>query len=335
MDSEDIYDKYISKNWENDNYRFHQKPSKTCLLECFLHEHQDHKNLMNVINNMSYMIPYCALKIYCSNKNYEKLKELEKYNKNIIIDPNIPESRTIFEYNNMMIDPNFWKSFESEKVLIFQTDSAVLQNNILKFIHYDYVGAAWPYNPTGVDDIHVGNGGFSLRNPKICSDICRVNKMDFPEDVFFAKHFHYTEYANVADMDIANQFSCETIPMINTFGMHKAYLYTPRSYIKKLFDVRHKKVKQPFIIDAFIGCEGNIIKRSQKLLDWIKLGIGPSGLYIPKDSIVPYELDKYDEYAGKKKYLGIKFYSQVEKKEEICPIMLIKNKIVQFDNLIY
>ena len=337
MEGEDIYNDFISQEWNCDNFKFHQKISKSCLLEAYIHEPSNHKNLMHVLKNMSYMIPYCGLKIHCSEKNYESLKELKNFNKNIIIDQSIPSSRTLWEYNNMMVNPEFWKSFESEKVLIFQTDSAVLQNNILKFIHYDYIGARWPYNPTEVDDIHIGNGGFCLRNPKICYDICRKNNLppQWAEDVFYAKHFHYTEYAVLPEISVADEFSSELVPSLNSFGMHKTYGYNSKFFIKRLLNLNYQKIKQPLIIDVCIGCDNNIIHRSEKLTNWVKLGVSHNGINIPKDAIVPFDLGKdAPNFAGQKKYLLIKYYSQIDKKEQFCPVMLIKNKIVQYDNLI-
>lgn len=335
MDAEEIYNNFISQNWECNDFKFHQKIDKSCLLEAYIHEPSNHKNLMNVIKNMSFMIPYCGLKIHCSEISYPIVKELETYNKNIIINNDIPNSRTLFEYNNMMVNPEFWNSFESEKVLIFQNDSAVLQNNILKFLHYDYIGARWPYNPTNVDDIHVGNGGFSLRNPKICYDICRKNTNDpgCAEDVFFARNFNYIEHANVPSINVADEFSTETVPVINTFGMHKTYGYNSKFFLKKLLDVHYNKINQPLILDVLIACENTILYKSKKLTDWVKLGVGPHGIHIPKDAVVPYELEN-DEFIGKKKFLLVKFYSQIDKKEDYCPVMLVKNKIVQYDNLI-
>jgi len=337
MQGQEIYNNFMSQPWENDNFKYHTKIDSKCLLECYIHEPNKDNNLMNVIKNMSFMIPYCGLKIQCSSNNYEYLVDkINPQNNNVVIDPSVPTSRTLYEYNNNMVNPEFWKSFESEKVLIFQTDSAVLQNNILKFLHYDYLGARWPYNPLNIDDIHVGNGGFNLRNPKICYDISRMNviEKDMAEDVYYAKHFYYTEYANVPDIHVADQFSTEVVPVINTFGMHKTYAYNTPYFIKKLLDVHYKKYPQPMILDVFIGCDDKIVHRSQKLFDWVKLGMGPTGINIPKDAVVPYDIPNKEQFCGKKKYLLIKYISSLDRKEYFCPVMLVKNKIVQYDNLI-
>jgi len=335
MENEYLYDKFISKNWSS-KFSNHAKLDKTCLLECYIHEPRNHKNLLHSIKNMSYMIPYCGLRIHCSDENKELLHETFKKdnNNNIFIDSTLPTSRTLFEYNSQMVNPDFWKSFQSEKVLIFQTDSAVLQNSILKFIHYDYLGARWPYNPTNCDDIHIGNGGFSLRNPRICYNITRKHgiEMGQPEDVYFAKHFHYCEDANVPEINIADEFSAEVVPVINSFGMHKTYGYNPKEYMKKLFDVRTDCFKQPDILDVGIVCDNKIMIDNDYLKRWVQLGMGPRGIYIPKGAVVPFRLD--ESFAGSKKFLYIRYYSHEEKKENQSVLMIIKNRNIQMDYLI-
>lgn len=333
--AEQIFNNFLNTKWEPD-FSTHVKNDKA-VLECYIHEPFLSDNLLKVIDNVSHMLPNTALKIHCSELNYENIKaHVKTTENNVIIDPTIPKARTLFEYNYHMTNPDFYKSFTSDKVLIFQTDSAVLQNNILKFLHYDYVGAPWPYNPVGVDNIHVGNGGFSLRNPKICADICRKFSIfeGVPEDAYFAKYLYYSENACLPTVEDAKLFSTELYPVTGTFGMHKTYAYNSEFFINKLLNVNTKKIKPPIIMETFVGCEKGPIYTSEKLLNWLKTGIGPEGLYIPKDTIVPYHIENYGDYSGYKKFLYIKYLSQIDCQIKQCLVMLIQNKQVQFDCLL-
>jgi len=326
---------FLNSKWEPD-FATHVKNEKA-ILECYIHEPAVNDNLLKVIDNVSHMLPYSALKIHCSELNHEIIKEhVKKTQNNVIIDPTIPTARTLFEYNYHMTNPDFYRSFTSDKVLIFQTDSAVLQNNILRFLHYDYVGAPWPYNPVGVDNIHIGNGGFSLRNPRICADICRKFSIHegIPEDAYFAKYFYYTENALLPTVEEAKLFSTELYPVTGTFGMHKTYNYNSEYFINKLLNINTKKINPPIIMEAFVGCEKGPMYTSEKLLNWLKTGIGPEGLYIPKDTVVPYDLKDYSEFVGHKKFLYVKYLSQKDSTIKQALIMLILNKQVQFDNLL-
>lgn len=331
----EYFNDFLNKDWDYD-FNTHIKNDENCPLECYLHEHINKKESINVLNNLSHMLPYSALTIHCSDINYEFLcNHVKNENNNVTIKNSIPTSRTLDEYNYHMTNPDFWNSFKSKKVLIFQTDSAILQNNILKFMEYDYVGAPWLYNPCNVDDIHIGNGGLSLRNPVICAEICKKYTIPrgFPEDVFFSKNFYYCEHANLPNFNEAMEFSAETIPSIGTFGMHKVYGYNQKYVVNKIFNVSTKKNKSPKILEAKIICDNDIIYSNDNLIKWLNLGIGNDGLFIPKNTIIPYDTN-YGLYAGSKKILYIKFFSEITKKLNETFVLLIKNKKVQFDYLI-
>ncbi|MEN9919816.1 MAG: hypothetical protein RL662_2252 [Bacteroidota bacterium] len=101
----------------------------------------------------------------------------------------------IVGYNKLMLDKSFYERFiDYDRILIYQTDCFVFEDKLAQWVKFDYVGAPWiigeePRNlkleqfklwikdkikyrlgrPNDFDTVQfrVGNGGFSLRNPKL------------------------------------------------------------------------------------------------------------------------------------------------------------------------
>jgi hypothetical protein len=86
------------------------------------------------------------------------------------------------EYDKLLMSESFWNLFKEENILIFQTDSCIMNSNvnIHNFLHYPFIGGTYFYytisKPNNNSDekiiIHINNspsvvfsinGGFSLR----------------------------------------------------------------------------------------------------------------------------------------------------------------------------
>lgn len=111
------------------------------------------------------------------------------------------------DYNRYLRSVDLWSSLRMfEKVLMFQTDSLLLSYDIDRFLPFDYIGAPWHFNqfaPSyawfkglrkfGYFQEGVGNGGLSLRNPRIMLQIAEWYKhktsVAANEDVFFISKF--------------------------------------------------------------------------------------------------------------------------------------------------
>lgn len=189
----------------------------------------------------------------------------------------------IYPYNNINIDQYslilsscaFWNEFKGNKILLYQEDSCIFNNNIDEFLEYDYIGAPWPKYQDDNNN-HVGNGGFSLRSKKImleiskCIDIMNTtyNSSTFsymkncglnvpPEDVYFTKNMLDRNIGKLASYDIATKFSVESIYNENPFGGHnfwigitswKQHLYdnvviqvnSPSDFMNRIDDYTHR-----------------------------------------------------------------------------------------------
>lgn len=144
-----------------------------------------------------------------------------------------------FEYNLTLTNPKFWEILSDyERVVIFQHDSMILRDGIDEFLQWDYVGSPWKFQQ------HGGNGGLSVRNPKVMLSICRDvewKALHGNEDVYFCNYINehgYYVYSGGFKMDnpissltlknnfklapreVCSKFSCETIFQLGTLGYH-------------------------------------------------------------------------------------------------------------------
>jgi hypothetical protein len=118
------------------------------------------------------------------------------------------------KYNLLLKSSSFYKSINTELFLIFQTDTIILNKELINtFLKYDYVGAPWR---NGM----VGNGGLSLRCKSKMIEIC--NKV--PSN-FTANEDNYFCYQNMVELNRpsfqeAQKFSIETVFHEKSFGIH-------------------------------------------------------------------------------------------------------------------
>jgi hypothetical protein len=121
------------------------------------------------------------------------------------------------------------KYVDTEFVLIFQHDGLILNPGAWddNFLKYDYIGAPWYH----LGDLHVGNGGFSLRSKKMIDWLAnnwnKIPAKIHPEDVFiskFARPYLEKERMNFAPEDVASRFAMEgnrkTVVWNGEFGVH-------------------------------------------------------------------------------------------------------------------
>ena len=76
------------------------------------------------------------------------------------------DNLTRVQYNALLTSAAFYRGIPTEMMLIFQTDTLVVEPSLLdQFMEYDYVGAPWR---NGM----VGNGGLSLRRRSKMMEVC-------------------------------------------------------------------------------------------------------------------------------------------------------------------
>ncbi len=176
-------------------------------------------NLVQIIReHLKFLPANTKLILYCSPANYTMLTEAFPRAATAVMPDEIC-CKNMESYNKLLTTPKFWEMLLPwDRCLIFQHDSRILRKGIEEFYPYSYIGAPWIWDK---EDL-AGNGGFSLRDPKIMLEIC--TKFERPhglnEDLWFCKMMKEHNIGQVAPREIADTFSCETIFKLGTFGYH-------------------------------------------------------------------------------------------------------------------
>ena len=132
--------------------------------------------------------------------------------------------------------PWLWENLAPAKhILMFQTDSILCANSLRRvddFLEYDFIGA-----PIKIANGHNYNGGLSLRNREkmleVLEHFTRLPDENF-EDQWFAQKLRELPprpngepAANLPSMEVASQFSVESIWKDKPFGMHQISRWHP------------------------------------------------------------------------------------------------------------
>lgn len=208
---------------------------------------------ISVILNMMMNFPHWHHTIVCNQNNKELFQNIvSKYNAKIhliVLDANISCCN---DYNNLLLTESFWKQFTYDHILLYQEDTFVLHNNIDKFLQYDYVGAPWPPEKN-INNMHVGNGGFSLRKvstlikcfhkmtPKLYNNTVnetvklymkKTSLNNVPEDVYFSSIIHDEKLGVICPYKTAQEFALEssTWPIKRPIGIHQYWNFHKESY---------------------------------------------------------------------------------------------------------
>ena len=181
-----------------------------------------HFNPQIIRDHLSMLPDDFELVVFCSESNKRLFNEFDcqKY---------IVSINDLNDYNRLLTSTFFWgKMQQYDRVLIFQTDSKILRKGIEEFYEWDYIGAPWKFQDKG------GNGGLSLRNPKIMQEIIRsVPYSGNPyEDVWFSNNIE--KFGNLAPRLECKKFACETIYELGTWGYHAIKNYMTNEQIKEI-----------------------------------------------------------------------------------------------------
>jgi hypothetical protein len=313
------YQRFLDLPWV-ENFMVHPKPEETPL-ECVIVEPRAHKNLPMVVKNVSHMLPNAAMTIFHSKENETYVHDIVYANgpnniKCVCISEGNMNSH---QYSSLLASPDFWDTLVSPKTMIFQTDTGIRKNRILKFMEYDYVGAPWSWQVVnGIDGITIGNGGLSLRTKKWMKYYSDTFERDNtytnptegePEDVFFARHMFYTDDIRLPSDEIAGEFSVEHNDNRDPMGFHKAYDFQKNqdvlySWFNEGIEMRKSTTPLVQVCDAWIESLSGRIQDVPDLATWLSVGVGPCGLHIPKETYI--DANNVDLEPGIQKVLKIK-----------------------------
>jgi hypothetical protein len=174
----------------------------------------------------------------------------------------INDVKTLSSY--MVTNVSFWESIVGDRILIFQADSAICSQSpysVDQFLHYDYIGAPWPYlfliedfirtydfgylRPIDTSDngFYGGNGGFSIRSKSSMIECAKAAvsgvffyKIGFPEDIWFS-YCLKTHLVNAilptrsTQLDFCTETNATRVLSSGqpSFGTHKVWLYLEKA----------------------------------------------------------------------------------------------------------
>lgn len=219
-----------------------------------------------VYNFMYFLIPKgWGLHVFCGTKNHAYVREVTRQIPNVTINvlpyDNFPEPL----YNQILKQPDFYGVFSPgvSHILIFQTDTILLKDNIEDFLKYDFIGAAWKFSPN-----KGCNGGLSLRNVEKMIEICRdATRMSAENEDGFFSFTNEDKLNAIPTLQDKNSFSVETVWNDDPMGMHKPYGFQDHNRIIRLLE---RAWKRTFNTDVSLFDEKDFIMGKNDVLKSVK-----------------------------------------------------------------
>ena len=205
-------------------------------------EPRRHPMLRAVVDNVMYFLGSgWNLHVYTSVENRDWLREILAPHAFKVSYLNL-ENLTREQYSQLLMTTGFWKTIETEHVLIFQTDVIVFREWNPLFELYDYVGANY-YHPDDVfpEDSGARNtggiqGGLSYRKTSAMLDClhrvseddvnayrqaqsCVALKKPMVEDVYFT-HATAMLHKKLPPIPLRPIFGIEAVYYATPFGFH-------------------------------------------------------------------------------------------------------------------
>ncbi|QPN60970.1 hypothetical protein H8F24_06490 [Synechococcus sp. CBW1002] len=172
-------------------------------------------------------------------------------------------------YNRLLKTAAFWAQLPAPKLLLFQTDTLLIEPPDPAVFAYGYVGSPWakgrhvsqafprygadlePLPPvwltrrfcnTVPEGMSNGNGGLSVRDRQLMVRICQAEAAasppEEPEDIFFARHLARHD-PTPPPPTVVERFSCETAYHASA-GAHAAWRYLTAAEVAEMYE-RHLK----------------------------------------------------------------------------------------------
>jgi len=168
-------------------------------------------------------LPDNDLVIYTYPEHFKEIQiQLKDYSNRLILEEITDRPFHVHNVNLIFTSKVFWERYlDYDRVLIFQSDSEILKPGLEEFLEYDYIGAPWKdydsdYFP------YVGNGGLSIRNPKVMLEVLAIDRWgrNMGEDLFICRSMVNNDIGRLAPYELAKKFSVESIFELGTFGAH-------------------------------------------------------------------------------------------------------------------
>lgn len=208
--------------------------TEKCKLSICIVEPRKHENLEPVLWQIGNIYPSneVALYVFHGTENENFIKDICTFCDKVIFKNLNTSNLTTESYSHLLTSNSFWLNFNSDFVLIIQTDTLLLRKIDDVFYNYDYVGAPWNWKAVkeAPANFQVGNGGFSLRKVSFMLECTLSSPKSHPEDVFFSTLAY--RKGTLPNIDVAKTFSVEHIFYDSPIGIHQAYNFMTEHQMK-------------------------------------------------------------------------------------------------------
>jgi len=212
--------------------------------KCVLIEPRKHPLLKFVVYNFMWLLAPkgYGLHIFCGTENRDFVEDICK-DMNEVSFYTLPyDNLSEPLYNMLLTNPQFYECIDGhpDHILIFQTDTILLKDNVDDYLEWDYIGAAWKHT------LHSNrgmNGGLSLRNRNAMIKLLTENpllRMDNEDG-----HISYTnsDKLHLPPLEKRLEFSVETVWKCECpTGFHATYKFQPEERIKECLENTWKRL---------------------------------------------------------------------------------------------
>ena len=286
------------------------KVTRFCKFNCVLIENRNDPHIETILLNMiNFTHMDIGVQIFYTNENKNFINNIiGKYNLLNINTCQVIGFDLRTQYNEFLFSKFFYDNVIGEKILIFQTDSLLLQQLDMKYFEYDWIGAPWYFGDRHTmkepfkNKLRIGNGGFNIRNIKKCNEIAKKFKYQIPkfsvkyhnalwyfpsiEDLSYSYLLQEEKTSVFPSIEIAKEFSVEVMPHDNPIAVHAFYKYFDRSYVNIILK-KHKNLLQKIYTENLSKIHCNVLTNK-------------NNEYIPNKNIVIGYLCKIDNYLTEK-----------------------------------
>jgi hypothetical protein len=235
-------------------------------LSAVIVECREHPLLEASIRNTLLFTPKEAgLQVFCGPRNLSLVQHIlrDAPGANISLMEHI-ENLSTDDYSRLLKSPAFWSHVQSERVLVFQTDTLLLEPLQAHWFEYAYLGAPWHTGIRPECYVHFdsaehwvshafersmnsqahspctagyGNGGLSIRHRDLMQAVCEQfpDATARPEDLYFSEHVH-GHFGVQPDISAASRFATESAFNPGSIGLHAAANYLNTEQLARLLE---------------------------------------------------------------------------------------------------
>jgi hypothetical protein len=226
FDSLCVWYDYLDKTYPYlRNQTFREIPEDTDKYAVYIDYRKHPYTEYSIRNVMNFLGPDWGLQLYIWPTNKKFIHSIVGDFKNIHI---YMLSDNTLSPDKIMRHPGFWDSLKGEKLLIFDFDTVLRNENIEQFQNYDYVAPIWHPSKRPFPESIYGDGGLSIRNKKVMVDICKAH--DSESEKFISESHFFSYYLNrdsgkynLPTQDVIRQFATESVPGDDPFALHKPW----------------------------------------------------------------------------------------------------------------